>query len=165
MHDAANNLLYAALIGAGATALTDLFVLARKWVAGIALPDYTPVGRWLAHMTHGQFHHHAIAAAPRVHGERAIGWTAHYLTGIAFAYVLLAIWGVEWVRHPALGPALIIGFGSVAAPLLLMQPGMGAGIAARHTTHPNIARLRSIVMHGVFGVGLYAAGCAVSWMR
>ena len=33
-------------------------------------------------------------------GERLIGWTAHYLIGIAFAAVLLAIWGLEWARQP-----------------------------------------------------------------
>ena len=95
-------------------------------------------------------------------GERLIGWTAHYLIGIAFAGVLLAIWGLEWARHPTVGPALIVGIASVAAPFLLMQPGMGAGIAASRTPRPAAARLHSLVMHGIFGLGLYAAGWVTS---
>jgi hypothetical protein len=38
-----------------------------------------------------------------------------------------------------------------------MQPGMGAGIAASKTPNPNVARLRSIVTHTVYGIGLYGS--------
>jgi len=62
---------------------------------------------------------------------------------------------MAWVRQPTLAPALIVGIGSVAAPFLLMQPGMGAGVAARCTPHPAKARLHSLLTHAVFGVGLY----------
>ena len=34
---------------------------------------------------------------------------------------------------------------------------MGAGVAASRTPHPNAARLRSVVTHTVYGVGLYLA--------
>jgi hypothetical protein len=40
----------------------------------------------------------------------------------------------------------------------LMQPGMGAGIAASRMPRPSAARLQSLITHGIFGVGLYAAG-------
>ena len=59
---------------------------------------------------------------------------------------------------PDLGPALLVGIGSVAAPFLVMQPGMGAGIAASRTPRPAAARLQSLVTHAIFGLGLYAAG-------
>ena len=52
----------------------------------------------------------------------------------------------------------MVGIGSVAAPFLLMQPGMGAGIAASRTPRPAVARVRSLITHAVFGIGLYAAG-------
>jgi hypothetical protein len=35
------------------------------------------------------------------------------------------------------------------------QPGLGAGIAASKTPKPNVARLRSLMAHAVFGLGLY----------
>jgi hypothetical protein len=81
-----------------------------------------------------------------VQRERTIGWISHYLIGIAFASILIAIWGIEWVRHPTIAPALIVGIGSVAAPFLIMQPGMGAGIVASRTPNPGAARARSLVV-------------------
>ena len=146
------------LIGAGATAVMDLWTIARQHLFGIALPDYGLVGRWLGHMARGRFRHDRIAASPPLPGERPIGWTAHYVIGVAFAAALVAIWGLDWVRQPTLGPALIVGIGSVAAPFLVMQPGMGAGIAASRTPRPAAARLQSVVTHAIFGAGLYAAG-------
>lgn len=164
MHEAADYLVRAVLIGAGATALLDLWAAARHRLLGKPPMDYGLVGRWLAYMTRGRFRHDPIAASPPLPGERLIGWGAHYLIGIAFAGLLLAIWGLDWARHPTIGPALILGFGSVAAPFLLMQPGMGAGIAASRTPDPAAARLRSLAAHGVFGLGLYVAAWATRYL-
>lgn len=152
----------ALLIGAGATAVMDIWMLVRRPLLGSPLPDYGMLGRWLAHMTRGRFRHDSIAASPAMPHERAIGWIAHYLTGIMFAAVLLAIWGLDWARDPTIGPALVVGISGVAAPFLLMQPGMGAGIAASRTPRPAAARLQSFITHGIFGLGLYAAGWATS---
>ena len=159
-----NYLICVLIIGIGATAVMDLWGIARKQLLGIASPDYGLVGRWLAHMTRGRFRHESIAAAPPVHGERLIGWVAHYLIGIAFAAVLIGIWGLAWVQRPTISPALIVGIGAVAAPFLLMQPGMGAGIAASRTPRPAAARVQSLITHAVFGLGLYAAGWATHFL-
>ena len=145
-------------IGAGATLATDLWALARRRLSGMPVPDWGLVGRWFGHMARGRFRHERIATAAPVRGERVIGWTAHYLIGIAFAGGLLAICGLAWTRQPTLAPALMLGIATVTAPFLLMQPGMGAGIAASRTARPNSARLQSLVTHTVFGLGLYAAG-------
>ena len=145
-------------IGAGATLATDLWAIGRGRLLGVPAPDWGLVGRWFGHMARGRFRHERIAAAEPVRGERVIGWTAHYLIGIAFAGVLLAICGLAWARQPTLAPALALGIAAVVAPFLLMQPGMGAGIAASRTPRPNSARLHSLVTHAVFGLGLYAAG-------
>jgi hypothetical protein len=158
-------LVCALLAGIGATAVMDLWTVARKRLLGVPFPDYGLVGRWLAYMPRGRFRHDPIAASPPVAGERLIGWTAHYLVGIAFAAMLPVIWGLEWCRHPTIGPALIVGIVSVAAPFLLMQPGMGAGIAASRASRPAAARLQSLVTHGIFGLGLYAAAWLASSYR
>jgi len=152
------------VIGIGATLVMDLWGMARKPLLGIAPPDYSLVGRWLAHMARGRFRHASIAAASPVRGERVIGWAAHYLIGVAFAAVLLGIWGLGWVQCPTIGPALAVGIGTVAAPFLLMQPGMGAGIAASRTPRPASTRLQSLITHMVFGLGLYAAGWGAHFM-
>jgi len=150
------------LIGAGATLAMDLWTLARRRLFGTPLPDYGLVGRWLAHMARGRFRHERIAAAAPVPGERAVGWAAHYLIGIAFAGVLLAVCGAAWASRPTLVPALALGVVTVAAPFLLMQPGMGAGIAASRTPRPTAARLQSLVTHAVFGLGLYTAALVLN---
>lgn len=165
MSEAMDYLLCALLIGAGATAVMDIWAVLRKRLLGIPALDYALVGRWLGYLTRGRFRHDPIAVSPPLRGERLIGWSAHYLTGMAFAGLLLAVWGLDWICHPALGPALTVGLGSVAAPFLLMQPGMGAGIAASRTPRPNAARLQSLVTHGIFGLGLYAAGWFVNALQ
>jgi DUF2938 family protein len=160
--DAMHSLLCTILIGAGATAVMDIWGVVRSRLLGIPSLDYGLVGRWLVYLARGRFRHDPIAASPAVAGERVIGWTAHYLIGIAFAGLLLAIWGLDWARNPTIGPALIVGIGSVTAPFLLMQPGMGAGVAASRTPRPAGARLHSLTTHGIFGLGLYAAAWVTS---
>ncbi len=155
-------LLPTLIIGAGATALIDLWAVARQRLLGVPPPNYGLVGRWLAHMPKGRFRHDAIATAEPVRREQLLGWTAHYLFGIAYAVSLTGVWGLAWIQHPTIGPALIVGLGTVAAPYFVMQPAMGAGIASSRTPRPAVARLHSLVMHGVFGLGLYAAGLITS---
>lgn len=152
------------LIGLGATALVDLWAIARRRLLGVTPPDYAMVGRWLAHMRHGRFRHVAIGAAAPVRGERILGWAAHYLTGVAFAALLVGIAGPGWLERPTLVPALAVGLGTVAAPFLLMQPGMGAGIAAGRTPNPAAARIHSLLTHAVFGLGLYLAALATRFL-
>lgn len=151
-----NEWLFTLIVGVGATVVMDLWAMVRKPLLGVAPPNYALVGRWLAHMTRGRFRHDAIAASAPMRGERMIGWAAHYLTGIAFAALLMGICGRAWAQQPTLGPALVVGIATVAAPFLIMQPGMGAGIAAARTPNPAAARWQSLVTHAVFGVGLYA---------
>lgn len=150
----------AVLIGVGATAVMDVWGVVRKGLLGMPLPDYGLVGRWFAYLVRGRFRHDRIAASTPMRGEALIGWVGHYLIGISFAALLLAVWGLDWARHPTIGPALIVGVGTVLAPFLLMQPGMGAGVAASRTPRPAAARLQSVITHAIFGLGLYAAGWA-----
>jgi hypothetical protein len=158
-----NDIQHIALIGAGATLLVDLWALGRRRLFGIPLPDYARVGRWLGHMAHGQFRHASIGAAPVIRGERALGWMFHYFTGVAFAALLVLLAGPGWLARPTLLPALCVGLATVAAPFLLMQPAMGAGIAASRAPNPAAARLQAAVTHGVFGLGLYLAAIAVRY--
>jgi len=149
-------------IGVGATALIDAWALIRRRLFGIALPDYALVGRWIGHMGRGRFQHESIARAAPIRSECLIGWVVHYATGIAFAGILLAIGGPAWAQRPTLDLALLVGIATVAAPFLLMQPGMGAGIAASRTPRPNAARVQSLLTHTVFGVGLFLSALLVS---
>ena len=156
-------LVRAVLIGAGATVVMDVWAMILKRGFGVPAPDFALVGRWIGHMRRGHFVHELIRRAPPVRGEALIGWAAHYAIGVIFAALLLAIWGLDWARHPTLLPALIVGLVTLAAPFLLMQPGIGAGIASSKTPNPTAARLRSVATHAVFGVGLYLSAVVVAW--
>lgn len=151
-------LIVFASCGVAATALVDLWALARGALFDTPLPNYRLVGRWIAHMAHGRFRHDSIAKAAPVRGESLIGWGTHYLVGVVFAFLLFALAGPSWLSRPTLAPALLVGAASVAAPFLIMQPAMGAGFAASRTPRPGAARLQSIVTHIVFGLGLYTGG-------
>lgn len=162
MPDALDMLLRVLLVGIGATIIMDVWVAIQKRVLRMSALDYALVGRWIGHMPQGRFRHASIVAAPPVRGERMLGWLVHYAVGVAFAAVLVVVWGSDWVRNPSIGPALTTGLASVAAPFLVMQPALGFGIAASRTPKPNVARLRSVVTHLSFGFGLFLAGSGVS---
>jgi len=150
------------LTGAGATAVTDVWAILRRRLFGTPVPNFSMVGRWVGHLAHGRVRHDSIAAAPPIRAERALGWITHYAIGMGFAMLLPAFWGWDWIREPSLAPALIVGILTVLAPLFVMQPAMGAGIAASRTPRPAAARAQSLVTHTVFGVGLYAAAMVIS---
>ena len=145
------------LIGGGATVVMDLWLLLLRRGLGVRTLDYAMLGRWLGHLPRGTFAHENIAKAQPVRGELIIGWCAHYAIGITFAALLLTISGLGWARSPSLMPALVTGLVTVAAPLFVLQPALGAGIASSKAPNPNAARLRSVLTHAVYGLGLYAS--------
>ncbi len=157
--------LDALAIGVGATAVMDVWAVALKRFWCIPSLNLAMLGRWLGHLPRGTFTHVNIAQAAPVRDEAILGWTAHYLIGVLFAAVLLALAGQEWVRQPTFAPALLAGLVSVAAPFCILQPGMGAGLAASKTPHPGAARLRSLMAHTAFGIGLYLAALLWSTVR
>lgn len=144
----------AVVIGAGATFVMDLWAAVLRRL-GVPTLSFAFLGRWLGHLRDGQLVHESIAKAAPVRGELAIGWAAHYSIGIGFAALLLATFGLQWARAPSLWPALLIGVVTVAAPLLVLQPALGAGIASRKTPAPLFNSLKSLATHTVFGFGLF----------
>lgn len=154
-------LLRAVAVGIGATAVMDLWLLLLK-ARGIPTLNFTLLGRWVGHMPRGRWAHDGMAKAAPVQGELALGWAAHYATGIAFTTLLAALAGPGWWQAPTLLPALALGIGTVVLPFFVMQPAMGAGIASSRTTTPALNRLKSLANHTVFGLGLYAAALATA---
>nr|WP_233250692.1 DUF2938 domain-containing protein [Acidovorax sp. HMWF018] len=151
----------AMLLGIGATAVMDAWLLLLKRL-GVPTLNFAFIGRWVGHLVRGQIAHAAIAKATPVRGELAWGWLTHYAVGVAFAGVLLSLQGVAWVHSPTLWPALAVGMGTVAAPLLVMQPAMGSGFAASRTPTPLKNCLRSLANHTVFGLGLYLSALVIA---
>ena len=115
-------------------------------------------------MPGGTFRHASIAAAPQKSFECTAGTIAHYTIGVVFALVLVVLTSGEWLARPTLLPALLYGIGTVVFPFFLMQPSFGLGIAASRTPNPTQARLKSLMTHTVFGVGLYVCALGVSYV-
>jgi small-conductance mechanosensitive channel len=144
-----------ALLGLGATVLMDLWgaVLAR--FPGQRPTNWAMVGRWFWHLREGTVFHDDIAAvAPYAH-ERALGWAGHYAIGVLYGVVFALIVGAGWFADPRFLPAFVFGIVTVAAGWFLLQPGMGLGWAASRAASPATARLRSLLNHTVFAIGLY----------
>jgi len=120
------------------------------------------LGRWLAHMPSGTFWHASIARAPQKPLECLVGWSAHYTIGVALALGFVAIVSREWLARPTLLPALLYGVGTVVLPFFVMQPALGLGVAASKTPNPMQAKVKSLVTHSVFGIGLYSCASAVN---
>ncbi|MFT3954074.1 MAG: DUF2938 domain-containing protein [Piscinibacter sp.] len=148
--------LHVAWVGIGATAVMDLWLLLLRRL-GVPTLNFAFIGRWVGHLPRGRFVHPAIARAPAVPAELALGWLTHYGVGVLFAGLLVALQGTAWLQQPRLLPAVAVGMATVAAPLFVMQPAMGAGIASSRTATPLKNVLRSLANHTVFGVGLYLA--------
>lgn len=144
------------VIGAGATLVIDLWAAALRRI-GVPSLNMAFLGRWVGHLPAGRFFHENIAKSPPVRGESLLGWLAHYGIGVSFASVLLALFGLDWAHAPTLGPALLVGLGSLPAPLFVLQPALGAGVASSKTTRPVFNTLKSVMTHTVFGVGMFLA--------
>ena len=142
----------------------DLWPLALARL-GVPSSSFALIGRWVGHMSHGRFVHTSMAAAAPVRAELALGWATHYAIGIAYAALLAAPAGGDWLQRPTPATALAFGLATLAAPWLVMQPAMGAGVAASKTPAPWANRLRSAAKHAVFGLGLYLAATALAALR
>ena len=158
----ANYVLGAIAIGMGATLLMDLWNLFLKRMFSIPSLSYCLLGRWLRHMPGGTFRHASITAAPQKPLECAVGWMAHYTIGVAFALVFVVLTSGDSLARPTVLPALLYGIGTVVFPFFIMQPSLGLGFASSRTPKPTHARLKSLVTHTVFGLGLYLCALGVS---
>ncbi len=144
-------------IGIGATCFMDLWSVFMKITFGIQGLNYEMVGRWIGHIPKGKFWHERIDHAKKVKRERFIGWFTHYVIGIKFSALIVFIWGEQWISDPSFVPSLLVGLITVLAPFLILQPALGAGIFARKTPNPNVNRLKSLMAHTSYGIGLYIA--------
>jgi hypothetical protein len=154
MSESLEFILRAVVVGVGATLVMDLWALGLKQF-GVPSLNFAFLGRWIGHFVDGQFKHNKIADALPVRGERFVGWVAHYSIGVAFSLLLFVAFGVEWARAPSLVPALVVGLVTATAPLFVLQPALGAGIASSKTPRPVFNTAKSLVTHTVYGFGLY----------
>lgn len=156
-----NILLKIITIGIGATLILDIcnYLLGLFNIKSL---DYRFIGRWIGNFVNGKFYHSNIMMTPPVQNELFIGWTVHYLIGISFSFLLILVFGNNWLVKPLLVPAIIIGLVTVIAPLFIMQPALGFGIASSKLPNPIVRVLKSIITHLVYGTGLYLSALLVN---
>jgi hypothetical protein len=151
-------------LGIGATLVMDLWNLFLKRAFGIPSLNYCLLGRWIGHMPAGTFRHASITAAARTPRECAVGRIAHYTIGVVLGLVFVVLTSGDWLIRPTVLPALLFGIATVVFPLFILQPSLGLGVAASKAPRPAQARLKSLVTHTVFGLGLYLCGLGVSYV-
>lgn len=159
-----NTIIKTLFIGIGATVTMDIYAFILR-LFGINGLDYRFLGRWIGHLFNGKFFHNKIFDSPVIKNEQIIGQFAHYAIGIAFAFMLLLMFGKKWVESPSLFPALAIGLLTMAAPFFLMQPAFGFGVAGANLLAPNKARLMSLIIHCVYGVGLFISALIINKVK
>nr|WP_237275912.1 DUF2938 family protein [Tenacibaculum ovolyticum] len=75
--------------------------------------------------------------------------------------MLVIVFEKKWLDNPSLFPALVIGLLTMIAPFFVMQPAFGFGIAGSNLPDPNKARLMSLFIHCVYGMGLFITAVVV----
>jgi len=144
------------LVGLLATMLFDGWLWGQKQL-GLKTLNFAYLGRWFGHFTQMKFVHDNIGKSPALTHEWGIGVAGHYAIGILIAELLLLVCGEQWMREPEIGAALAVGMLTVVFPLLIMQPGMGAGIAFSKMPQPFMNSLKSLLNHTIFGVCMFLA--------
>lgn len=141
-------------VGLVATLVIDIWAMVLKTFR-LPTANWAMIGRWLGHMPHGRFVQPHIADAEPVAGERYIGWIFHYAVGFVFGIAWL--WFVRDLMKltPGLLSAIVFSLLLIVTPWFIMQPGLGHGIAASRTQKPWLVRGLNLVVHTLFGVGLY----------
>jgi len=151
-----NTVIRILVIGIGATLTMDIWANILK-LFNIKSLDYRFLGRWIGNLTKGKLTHNKIFNTPPYPNELLIGWITHYLIGITFVFLLIWVYGKEWLDNPTLKPAIIIGIVTIIAPFFMMQPSFGFGFAGSKFPDPNIARFKSLMAHFIYGLGIYLA--------
>jgi len=149
------------LIGIGGTVALDLWASTLKALTDTPATNWAMVGRWLGHMPQGRFVHEAIAKATLVRHELLLGWAFHYGIGVAYGLVLVLVQGSTWLDRPSPLAPLVLSWALLVAPYFVMMPGLGLGIAGSRTPKPNLTRLKSVLGHTAFGLGMFGTAVAL----
>ncbi len=147
---------FSLVVGIGSTLVLDLWVILVKKLLGMPPTDWGMVGRWLQGLAQGKLLLDTrIERSPNL-SEKALGWLFHYLIGIAYAVLLLLIWGRGFADTPEIGPIVIVGiiFSSLAG-LTVLMPAMGGGIFGRKLANQTAILIYVVVAHTAFAAGQY----------
>ncbi len=159
-----NIILFCLIVGVGSTIALDVWGVLVKTITKIPPTDWGIVGRWLIVITSVNFVlDQSKKNAPSLI-EKATGWVFHYLVGIAYAALILLIYGVGFIENPTVMPTVIVGvILSTLAGLGILMPGLGGGFFARLIPNKFQTYAYIIVAHIIFAIAQF--GFAVWFSR
>lgn len=143
------------LIGIGATVVMDIWAVVFSFFLGQERPNWGLIGRWVWHLQNGQIFHDDIEQSLPYQREIMLGWAFHYVIGIIYGVLFAFCVGVFWFISPTFLPAWIFGMVTILAGWLILQPGIGIGLAASNLSNANTVRISNIIAHTFFAVGMY----------
>jgi len=149
-------ILQSVVAGIFATVVLDIWQRILFAASGIPPSNWGLIGRWFAYMPRGRLVHRPIAETPAVSGEATVGWTMHYLVGLAYGFAYLGLMVFVLDRPPSLLNGFAFGAASVVIPWFVMQPCLGAGMMARLAPSPWVPRLNALAAHVIYGLALFA---------
>ena len=148
-------------IGIAATFAIDCWTFIISYF-GVKTRGILFLGRWLTYLPKGKFFHQTIIQTPSIENEVVIGRIAHYSIGIAFAFLLIGIYGKKWFDKPKLLHALVFGIITLVIPVFFLQPALGFGIAFSNTHKPVSLLINIVIIHSIYGLGLYIATSTIN---
>ncbi|MFP8965635.1 DUF2938 family protein [Pokkaliibacter sp. CJK22405] len=148
--------LFCLIVGVISTLALDIWVILVEKVLGIPPTNWGMVGRWLTGLMKGQFLLDTRNDSTPSGSEKALGWIFHYGIGIAYAVLLLLIYGTGFISAPHWLGFIVVGVVlSTLAGLMILMPAMGGGLFARKTPNPGQVIIYILIAHGAFAVGQY----------
>jgi hypothetical protein len=99
--------------------------------------------------------HDDIRASAPINGEAFWGWGAHAVLGVIYGIGFVFVFGFSAISTPQLWQGLIFGLATVLVPWFVFQPLFGWGIGMSKAPEPWKMRMKSMINHTVFGVGIW----------
>lgn len=149
-------LFLGAAAGLGATVIADFVAILRQGWAMIH-GFYCLVGRWVGSLAYKGFAHDDIRTSAPVGHEAVLGWGAHIVLGVIYGICFAVLAGPAFFDTPQLWQGLLFGLATVLVPWLIFQPLFGWGIAMSKAPEPWKMRLKGLVNHSVFGLGIWVS--------
>ncbi|NVM66585.1 glucan phosphoethanolaminetransferase (alkaline phosphatase superfamily) [Mucilaginibacter sp. SG538B] len=144
-----NIMVKVVIAGIAGTFATDIWTFLLR-LFGVHSHGLLLVGLWV------KSHLPSVLQGQLAGKELLIGWTAHYLLGISFAFLLIPMYGKKWFRQPTAFSALVLALVTFVISLFIIQPMLNFGIAfSKFRTQPVIL-LKVLAFHLIYSLGVYA---------
>jgi len=162
--ETSKHLLTTVVVGIMGTLVIDCWTLLLNSF-GVGSRGLLFLGRWIMYLPEGKFFHNTIIQTTSIANELSAGRIAHYCIGIAFTFLLIAIYRKQWIMKPRVMPAIYIGLISLFIPLFVLQPMLGFGIAFSKLPNAGSLFLKTLSIHLVYGLGLYISARFILFLK